>query len=312
MVKSNERGRALEYRIAIEIDHFLEKELKLDVISSDSTKRLNFQHSSYFNELDDETKEDFDKCAKAVVKWLKMQDWFDDAATVTIDRFGDDKAKNADPTDIQLGVSYNNGSFAFKNLSVKHHHNALCHPRLPSLAYQCGIKDEKIDLNYRESYDKIWDDFHSKVKSLKRNIATYKELDAISESYKYDWLYEPLQQNAVNFLWKHANDQLHVAAFFKYLVGSNEYYVLKNETGHIEIKHFSGIAQPSGFQITYPYKSRKNTFFMEFNNGWKITFRLHTASSRIEKDEKIYKTEKEDPICINLEKLITIESVAKD
>ena len=62
--------------------------------------------------------------------------------------------------------------------------------------------------------------------------------------------------------------------------------------------------------ITYPFKS-KTTFHIEFDNNWKISFRVHTASSEIEKNGNIFMTEKLDPICINLQDLIKIEFIKK-
>lgn len=312
MAGSNERGRALEYRLGIDIHSFLEGTLKLDVLSSESTKRLNFRDKPYFDALDNETKSDFELCSKATVKWLKQQDWFDNAETVTIERFGDDKAKDKDPTDIQLAISDRTGQLIFKNISIKHHHNALCHPRLPSLAQQCGFeKGSKEDKNYRESYAKRWNNFHIKVKALGKKIETYAELEEVGKDYRKDWLYAPLQKEVVAFLRKHANTPEHAAEFFRYLIGKNKYIVLKNGSKHIEVKHFEGIANPTSFEIIYPYKKKGSTFLIEFNNGWKIAIRLHTASSHIEKNGKVFMTEKEDPICQNLEDLIKIDIVKK-
>ena len=39
--------------------------------------------------------------------------------------------------------------------------------------------------------------------------------------------------------------------------------------------------------------------------------RLHTVSSRIESNGEVFMTEKEDPICRNLEEVIIIEKIAK-
>ena len=90
MVHSNERGRALEYCVAIEMQRLFEKDLKIETKSSGNTDKLNFRDSVYFKDLDDKTKVDFNKCAGVVAKWLKEQDWFDNADLITIDRFGDD------------------------------------------------------------------------------------------------------------------------------------------------------------------------------------------------------------------------------
>ncbi len=92
MVHSNEIGRALEYKVAIELENFINNELKIETISTETTNKLNFRHKIYFDDLNEPTKQDFSLCATTLIKWLKNQNWFELADHVTIDRFGDEKA----------------------------------------------------------------------------------------------------------------------------------------------------------------------------------------------------------------------------
>ena len=317
MAGSNERGRALEYKIAIEIGNFLREELQLDVISSNSTKQLNFRDKLYFDELDEETKNDFSLCVATFVKWFAKQDWLKGALTVTIDRFGDDKAKSADQTDIRLGITNENGKLIFKNFSVKNRHDALKHPRLPSLAQQCGIpKESNVDISYRGHYEAIWESFGKKVNSLNKNIDTFEQLDKINPKFRVKYLYIPLMENAVDFLIKHSKKLECAHSLFQYLVGKTDYIVAKNESRNVLIKHFSKIDLPASFSVTYPYTEgeidSQSYFLLEFDNGWKIRVRIHNASGRIFKESgKVFATEKMDPICINLGKVIPIEKMPK-
>lgn len=312
MVNSNERGRAFEHIVRQTLLAYTTKK-KVPASETERAKARGIIEGKYFSALDSATKQDFVSGAQAFTNWVGKQRWLDGATKMILDRIPDDEAKGRDPTDIRLSIIYKGGKKETKNISVKHHHAALCHPRLPSLAQQCGYKKSgKIDKKYRESYKKIWEDFYSKVKVLKPKPKTYAKLDRINKKYRYDWLYEPLQRNTVQFLRAHANDSKCAASFFKYLVGSNEYYVLKNETNCIEVKHFVGIKPPTSFHIAYPWHNNKTTFLMEFGNGWEITMRLHTASSRIENRGKVFMTEKEDPICQNLDKMLKIEKLPKN
>ena len=309
MVASNERGRAFEYCVRQEILKLAESMGVASELTPETVKRDRVE-KKYFNELKAIDKNDFLAGAKTFAKWVETQGWLN-AKKLVIERVSDDKAKkNIEMADLRLHFLPKDGKVFVKNISLKHHHNALCHPRLPSLANQAGIFDEKIDKEYRESYCKIWLAFYEKFKKLGKKIKNYKELGTVDKNFKTTWLYVPLQKNATSFLEKYANNPENSGAFFRYLTGTNDYYVLKNEKDHIEIKQFAGIAQPTGFKISYPYKS-KTTFLIEFNNGWKITCRLHTASSRIEENGKVFMTEKEDPICINLEDAIKIDKIAK-
>jgi len=314
MTHSNERGRALEYRVTVEIEHFLRDDLRLEILSTENTKRLNQRDKAYFEALDELTKTDFSVCACTLIKWLKTQDWFSLADHVTIDRFGDEKAKQADPTDIQIGISGKDGILTIKNLSLKHHHDALKHPRLPSLAQQCGLKkDCKDDINYRKLYSQTWLSFGNKVKKLSKKIKVYKQLEP---ELKFKHLYAPLMQNTVAFLLSHSKKPENAQSLFGYLVGRNNYIVIKNEPKEIVIKDFSSISQPTKFSVVYPYKEKdndpRNYFLLAFNNGWKIRVRIHNASSRIFKPNgEVFATEKMDPICVNLESLIKTEKESK-
>ncbi len=317
MVNSNERGRALEYKIAIEVHDFLADSLRLDVISTDGSKRLNFRDKLYFDELDEPTKSDFSLCATTFVKWFDKQGWLKDAATVTIDRFGDDRAKGRDPTDIQLGISNTKGQLTFKNFSLKHRHDALKHPRLPSLAQQCGIgKGTKEDSDYRKRYAVIWEKFGKKVSALNSTVKTFDNLGKIDSSFKANHLYAPLMKNAVDFLIKHSKSQENASALFQYLVGKTDYIVIKNTRNNIEVKYFSDTKIPEKYSVIYPYQEKgnnpRNYFLLEFSNGWKIRVRIHNASSRIfEEDGRVNDTEKMDPICINLSQLISTDTIQK-
>jgi hypothetical protein len=311
MVNSNKRGRALEYVICKSIEDYLTDKLKLEVSTTELLHRTYFRDKGYFDELDEATQKDFLACGNAFIEWLKIQEWISNASRFTLSRLTDFDAKSENPADIQLGIINKNDLLELKYFSIKHVHNALCHPRLPSLAQQCSITDKKIDSDYRKSYEKVWLDFYKKAKQAGTGIKTYKELEKKNPKIKEKFLYEPLQKNVITFLETHANNAKGAAAFFEYLVGKKDYIVIKNEKKFIEIKYFSNIKKPTRFKINYPFKS-KTTYLIEFNNGWKISMRIHTASSRIEQNRKIFMTEKEDPICINLEEMIKIKKIKKN
>lgn len=311
MVNSNERGRAFESVVRRGILSYAVKK-RVPATQTDRTKARDKIEDKYFLALDEATQHSFISGGWAFAKWVDKQGWFENATSLVLDRIPDNVAKKKDPTDIRLYFTYSDGQQEIKNISVKHRHSALCHPRLPSLAQQCGFeKGSKIDKEYRKGYEKIWRGFYEKVRVLKPKPKTYSDLDKPGTNYRYDWLYEPLQRNTVNFLKKYATTAEHASTYFKYLVGGVKYYVLKNEANYIEIKHFAEIALPKKFEITYPWHNTKTTFLIEFDNGWKITMRLHTASSKIEKNSQVFMTEKEDPICLNIEDVILLERVSK-
>jgi hypothetical protein len=311
MAKSNEIGRAFEYLIRTRIAGYLQSK-GIHALATDRTAEKDRIERGYYTSLGAEKKADFNSAAASFLRWLESKNFFESASRVVLDRVPDNEAKKYnDKTDLRIEITKPKSTEQL-NFSIKNKHDALCHPRLPSLASQCKIADSRIDEEYRESYIRIWESFHSKIKNLGEGIKTYKDLDRIDPNFKEKHFFRPMQQNVVDFLNKHANDPGHCASFFRYLVGRREYYVLKNSRRGIEVKHFCRIKNPRSFAITYPYQSKQKTFLIEFDNGWKIALRIHTASSRIEKpDGSVFMTEKEDPICLNLKDMIKIEKIKK-
>ena len=201
-----------------------------------------------------------------------------------------------------------------KNFSLKHHHDALCHPRLPSTAQQCGFeKGSKEDITYRKQYAKIWEAFGNRVKKINTRIKRYENLDP---EIKFKYLYTPLMKHTIKFLKFCSNKRKHAAALFDYLVGTTDYIVLKNESKEVIIKYFEKSQVPTSYKVTYPYKENANDprsyMLLEFSNGWKIRVRIHNASGRIFKDDgKVFATEKMDPILINLKQVIIVQKKKK-
>ncbi len=309
MVNSNERGRALEFAVAHELENSLKKRVFVEV--TERTIEQNRKHWMYFNALDKGTQKSFLSCARTFAGWIEKSGWLEGATKVSLDRIPDNEAKGElGATDIQLSIFFPSG-IVLKNISVKHGHDALCHPRLPSLAEQAGVNDPQKDAEYRKGYEKIWGEFYSKTKKIIPNPTTYKELDRAKPGFKNDTLFAPLLKHATKFLSGNATSPGNAKRFFQYIVGQVDYYVLKNGKDTIQLKHFVGISPPQSFTITYPYKSRKNTFLAEFDNRWKITFRIHTATSKISENGQVVMTEKIDPICRNLAEVIKIETIKK-
>jgi len=312
MVASNERGRALELVVAEDVFALAEKS-GLSVRFTERAKIQNMRQKAYFEELDGETKDNFKSCSETFNKWLLQQEWIGNSKELVIDRIPDNEAKeNVEVTDLRLYFLSKEGKKFQKDFSIKNNSDSLCHPRLPSLPESCGIKDETISGEYRKKYRAVWESFGKRLKSLDKAPLTFSELDSKNEDFRVDWLYSPLQKLAVEFLSRYCNDKGAAEALFTYLTGKGDYYVVKNSKTRIEIKHFSSIPKPTSFKITYPFMS-KSYFLLEFDNGWKIRVRIHNASSRLfKKDGSINATEKEDPICQNIEKVIKIEKILKN
>ena len=88
-----------------------------------------------------------------------------------------------------------------------------------------------------------------------------------------------------------AYGQLFVERVFRYLIGRKDFYRVIRENGYITVRSFNlgGTLQwgkqwaipQSITQINTPTGSL-NTLDVSFDGGWKMTFRLHSASSKVE------------------------------
>jgi hypothetical protein len=304
----NDTGRALEYSVVYKISKFLyANQIKFSCTSRASLD--NKRDSVYFKRLPEELAEDFVKCAQIFVLWAKKQGWFKGAISVDIDRLPDTEGVSGDVTDIRLNIKTKSSEYS-KNISIKHHHNALKHPRLPRLPEQCGISDRTIKKKYISKHDAIWNSFIKKAHNLNSETAEFSKIKEIQEDFIEKNLYKPLILLVNDFLEKNACNPESIAHFFRFLTGNFNFFTIKNEKNAVLIKHFVDLQKPTKFKIIYPYKSL-TTFLMNLDNGWEITFRLHTASSRFIKNGKINMSTKFDVNCINLDKVIKIEKIPK-
>lgn len=311
--RCNDQGRALEYRIATEIKD-IAASLGAEYKESPRAAHDNMRDQQHFHELDPILEADFGKCAAIFRAWLLRQPFMAGATKIALDRLPDSRGVRGDVTDIRLGITGELPPAKAINLSIKHHHDALKHPRVPRLPVQCGITDGATIAEHKQRHDAIWREFEGGAKKLVAGAKLFRELKAVDKSFVDNNIYLPINSLVKGFLTSKANDELHAAHFFEFLVGdaafrTGGYYVIKNEPARVVIKHFVGIQKPTGFSIS---DSRPNTFVVHFDNGWDISFRLHTASSRIYTSSgNLSKSTKYDVICRNLEDLIYIERIGK-
>ena len=311
--KCNAQGRLLEWVMTLRLKDLCASR-GIACAFTAAAAAANSRDSVYLEAQDEKLIADFELCADAFAKWIEGQDWLDGAVSTKIDRLSDAaaKGKNPDTSDITLEIRYKERETVQKKISVKSHHDALKHPRLPSLPNHLGITDAREKAAYAKEYKKIWNSFVAGARLISRNKTTFSDLERIDPKYKEDKLYSRLNKLVVKLLKKHKNDRKAAKTFFTYLVSGMEFIVVKNGRKAVTIKHFEGIRPPRLIRhITYPYARHKNTFFVEFDNGWKITFRIHNASSEFYRSGKANLTEKLDVLCINLDKLIEIEEMPK-
>ena len=260
---SNRNGRTLEYIITKKIANQFNGNL------INGTKNTQVRDEKEFESLSNELKSRFDRASEAITTWLKEKYQLD---SCTIDRLGDGDGVRGDVTDIRL-----NGNI---NLSIKHKHNALKHQRPGALAQQCGIaKKDPEDLTYRSLYQNITDSFLVKANQLNPNATLFKELKAVNNDFINDNLYDPMCSLVADFI-NHtcSNSAFNTEHLFKFIVGNTDFIKIIVGDASLQIQYYNNVVMP---KTVNAIKTSKSYIKLEFDNGWSISMRLHTASSRI-------------------------------
>lgn len=295
--KSNNQGRALEYRICSEITSIFKKSRATEEASAD-----NKRDKAYFEELPKKLQDDFSKCAKVVVVWLVSKVPLNQE--IVIDRFSDAHGVAGDPTDILISFDGSSGI----RLSIKNKYPALKHQRLPRLPIQCGIKNKAEIEAYLAKHEAIWENFRKKSNVLVPKAKYFKQLVAKDANFVGKNLYLPLTSLVMDFLNSHPSS---APMFFKFLSGSHSFYMVKNGPKKVSIFNFASVLPPKTMKCIRD-RGRGSTLFVEFSNGWTLSLRLHSASSRLYTPAGAYqKSVKMDTTFPDMEKYVPVEHFEK-
>ncbi|MDV3002658.1 MAG: hypothetical protein N5P05_004313 (plasmid) [Chroococcopsis gigantea SAG 12.99] len=199
-----------------------------------------------------------------LVQWLEPQFLISRQASLIIDRLPDQN--QTDVTDIRIGLP---GETI--NLSIKHNNVALRHQRPGTTPIHCGYAKSSTEMEqFKQQYKAIAENF-----TLQTGQAQlFAELPHILIE---ELLYAPVCHLVAEFINIHSPDC--APALFQYLVGSKDYYkiIIDTNARKLTIQHFNYLAAPSSVNALV----RKQYVDLTFDNGWEITMRLHTASSRL-------------------------------
>jgi len=310
-MEENDIGRALEYAVSITIAEHARRQ-GITVSYSVRAASDNKRDAVNFALLVSSRQEDFLLCGAVFCGWLDKRGYLKHAITLEIDRLPDSAGVGGDVTDFTLRIAYLRGKTRFYRFSLKNTHNALKHPRLTRFPKDCGVTSPGIVAKYKKEHDKIWLDFFAKIKSLCPNATLVKHVKAVSPSFVEDNLYVPFNKLIMAFLNGNVNNPINARILFTFLVTSSTDYIgIKNEKHQVLIKHFNGISLPSGLKVSRK-PNNKTTFFVEFDNGWTLSFRLHTASSHLyTKTGKKHRSVKYDVQSVDLDKAIRVEVLSK-
>lgn len=268
---SNNNGRALEYRIAQEfITNFSNPTVNLQT-QADQTR-----DSTHFNNLPANMRTYYDASAQKIYKWALGILSVSNTSTLDIQRLTDAAAVKGDVTDIRLTSNSN-----LINLSIKHNHSATKHQRPSPTPKQCGFK--VADTNNQQfiiKYKKIGQQFHTQVNNLAAGTTTFSDLKKISPSTISNHIYKPMCALVTDFLNQNCTPP-HAQQYFSFLIGNTDFYKIKVDANSTEISEFKNLTPVNKMHAKCRNCPENNYIDITFSNGWEVSMRLHTASSKI-------------------------------
>tara|TARA_Y100001960_G_scaffold2716_1_gene2951 strand:+ start:203 stop:1060 length:858 start_codon:yes stop_codon:yes gene_type:complete len=255
---SDRNGRALEYILCVELDKLPNYNL------TPQAQRLNARDKDKFLSLPHNLQTDYISATPSICNWIN--NYFSNTNNASVDRLNDTPD---DPSDVII-------TDANKKLSIslKHNHEALKHPRPYSFAQACGYqKGTNEDLYYRNFMTSATNNFRTMIKNKTR----FNQCPSTAIDKLYLDVCLACKQS-IDF-WKTTDNNL-PSHLFKFLVGNGFYKVIVETTKNcvnVKAQDFLTIPIPTSVNT----KVNANRLILEFNNGWILNLRIHTASSEI-------------------------------
>lgn len=277
LARSDLSGRSFEYCVVISLSSALEKAFPNRVISTERAIVTQGRHKTLLENISPAKRINYEKAAGAIAEWLMENKFGGSVEGVVIDQIPNSNGVRGDVTDIRITINRASGD-SILNLSLKHIHKDIKHPRLTRVPYWIDVEDTDESKDYRSTYDEIWDDFMIKSNELVPNSEKFKQLRDVDKYFVNRNLYYPFYDLVKSFLENNIEKDEQVNSLFRFLVGIYSFIQIINMNGNIEIRDFSEISSPTGVEFEY---ENGGYLFLHFDNDWSISMRLHTASSNI-------------------------------
>lgn len=291
-IKSNDQGRAYEYAWIQTLYKALHELRKTRIIENSS---LIANERAWSNMVED-VQEAFMVSANAaidVILELEPRLSEDNGDELTLEFQKDEEGIKGDVRDIVIkrqDIEWEIG------LSIKHNHDAVKHSRL---SYKLDFGKEWFEIPCSDSYWDAVGPIFNMLKDEKSNGTRWSEI--VDKNQK---VYVPLLQafmNEVNRAYK--TDKTMPRKMIEYLIGIEDYYkVVSKDSKRLTLIHtfnmHGTLNKPSKVKvsaITVPVvdlptrmvalefkPESENTVEMYLDNGWQLSFRIHSAKSIVE------------------------------
>jgi len=289
-------GKAFEYAILLEFKEKLDKVTNVEVITNSALDVA----KDCFNEFDKNGKGRYLLTASFAVNFLidiepRLSNELTNDDVLQLEIVTDSKGEEGDVRDvlaIRLKQKWEIG------ISAKNNHHAVKHSRLSD---KIDFGEKWLGIKCSEQYFNEITPVFLQLRKLKKESNSTKRWDSLSNYH--ETVYVPILKAFIKELQNiyTTDNELVAGRLIEYLVGTKDFYkVIKNKNS-VEIVAYNlrgtlnlpfkkiepkfvtpKVELPTKIIDISFKKDSKTTVIIVLNNGWKLSFRIHNASSRIE------------------------------
>jgi len=263
-VSQSDSGKAWEYGLARQLADVLNRSAILNISST-----RNYAQNAY-DAMSAIERRRMDHAASEVVVFLRTHDErLVDATSVEVQ--SDMMGKLGDVRDILVETSH-----GVIGISAKHRHSAVKHSRLSDTI------DFGNDWYGIPCSSKYWNRVNPVFEDLRKRSGLWRDME---RNRKMD-IYMTILQAFMDETRNHADPE----KMMRYLLGKHDFYKIIKENGDVSLTSFNingtlkwgrKVALPSSFIKVSMKPGSETTALIFCEHGWQLSFRIHSAESRI-------------------------------
>jgi hypothetical protein len=287
-------GKAFEYSCAFQLYEDLRKNQNVEIVRNNSFEIA----KSSFERMTSEQQGLLDKASKAAVNTLKRLEPRlendDSTEPLVIGIQEDAKGQSGDVRDVLFIRKSKDWEIG---ISVKHNHSAVKHSRLSD---SIDFGEKWLGFNCSENYFNNIKPLFDELRLLKEKNVDWKDLDRKAERF-----YIPLLQAFIDEIKRIDTENPNEVPkrLLEYLLGRYDFYkvislenrkttqilafslhgTLNQSAGNVKPLIKLPISKmPNRIYDIYFKPESDNTVLLALNEGWELSFRIHSASSKVE------------------------------
>ncbi|MFV8280536.1 HaeIII family restriction endonuclease [Christiangramia marina] len=295
MAKQTKTGKAFEYALLKELENRLTELTNVEVTKNDPYVTA----KNAFDSFGEEKQEAYKINSSTAINFLldiepRLKHGIDDSDILRLELVSDQAGQSGDVRDVLMIRSSQNWEIG---ISAKNNHRAVKHSRL----------SQRIDFGKKWLDVPCSDNYFAEIKPIFDNLTQIRSSDPNSTWDVIDDMHENVYVKTLNAFAKElrrldeSNPGIVAERMVQYLIGSIDFYKVIKGKSQVEIHGYNihGTLNMSFQNIKPKAKIRKirlpsriieirfkedskTTIIVSMDQGWQISFRIHSAKSTVE------------------------------